>query len=202
MKLLQRLQTLVKVVVDDVIGEEAAPEKPSLPGETAANRLNALLDDAQARLDTLRLEHAEAVERQKRLTSQWQSADQRAQSLDQAVDAALLAGHEEQAANLLRQAQQTHAFADELADLRQASEQLAEQIGSAVAGHREQLAQMRVRFAALSDRERAAESLENLLQAQRERANQDESLNQAFLVNEEAIARREDRLAARQEWSA
>jgi phage shock protein A len=200
MKLVQRLQSLVKVAVEDVIGEEPAPEGHTHP-DSATSRLTALIDEAQSRLDTLRLELAEATERQKRITREWQAAAQKAQALEQAVDAAIAAGQEDRAATLLRQAQQAHAHAQELADLRQASEQFREQLRSAVESRQEQLSQLRQRYATLADRERTAEALESLLQVQRQQAGQDEATNQEFRAREEQIARHEDRLAARQEWS-
>ena len=86
-------------------------------------------------------------------------------------------------------------------ELRQASEDLANQLRAAVETRQVQLTQLRIRSQALADREHAAGLLETLLQSQREFTNQTDALSKAFHAREEQITRREDRLAARQEWS-
>jgi phage shock protein A len=201
MNLIQRLRALVQVAINDVLGEELAPESRSSPSESAGQHLEALLQQAQADLDTLRLKLAEALDRQKRIAQNFHEAAAKAQSFEDAVNAALVAGHDAQAANLLQKAQKAHAYEQDLDNLRCANEQLAGEIRVAVESRQEQLAQMRGRLQTLAVREQAAEALENLLQTQRDLERQSDSLQAGFLASEEQIARREDRLAARQEWS-
>jgi len=182
------------------LGEETGSEAGGFD-ETAANRLSQLLDESQSRLDALRMELAETVERHKRISQQGQALAEKAQALDRAVDAALQQGQDDRAADLLRQAQQARAQAQDLDELRQACEQLATQIRAAVESRQEQLIRLRSRMATLTDRERTAEALESLLKAQRVLDDQAEDLSSAFHLREEQITRREDRLSARQEWS-
>lgn len=201
MKWLKRLRTLAQVVMDDVLGEDADPAGHASPNTPAAHELAEMLAQAQSQLDTLRLELAQAQERQKRLTAQGQTASAQAQSLDASVDTALKAGQEDRAADLLKKMQRMSAYAQELEALRQESEQLTLQLKEAVETRQDQLTQLRLRAQALTDREHAAELLESLLTSQRTLARQTDDLSKAFQAREEQITHREDRLAARQEWS-
>ena len=57
MKLSQRILLLLKTAFNDLFGEDQVTEvRQALDGETTAERLNGLLDEAQHQLDLLRLE--------------------------------------------------------------------------------------------------------------------------------------------------
>lgn len=200
MSLTQRLRTLVRVAVHDLFGEDPLPEPSPKPDAGDARRLDDLLTEAQTRLDTLRLELAEAVEREKRLTRQGAEVAAQGKTLDEAVDAALRAGQEDRAAETLKKLQRTQAYGQELEALRQTSAQFTAQLRAEVETRQDQLAQLRIRAQALSAREQAAETLESLVKAQRDLAREAEALTKEFHAREEQITRREDYLAARQEW--
>lgn len=202
MKLIERLSALLKSLASDILGEETGEALSLAQGDGAdAERLAGLLEEAQGRLDALRLELADANGRQKRIALAWQEAQQNSQALDAAVDAALQAGEDDQARTRLVQAQRAQANAKELDELHQASGQLAEQIRAAVADQQERLALLRGRYQALVDRERTAKAMDDLLRAQKELAEQQSVLQKEFQQREAQIAQREDRLAARREWN-
>ncbi len=205
MKLSQRLTTLVKTAINDVLGEETVVEARP-PGRasknSAAEQLAERLSEAQARLDALQVELAEAVQREERVMREWQSVRTHAEELDLSVDIALQAGQDEKARQLLQRARQVAASAQELAELRQACEALSQQIRSALAFQQNQLDMWNSRYQAFSLRERSAEALEEMLQVQREISSQSEALHEEFQAQEERLAQREDRLAARREWLA
>ncbi len=198
MSLSHRLRALIRAAVHDVFGEDPLAE--TRPGSGEASRLDDLLTEAQTRLDTLRLELAEAVEREKRLARQGAETAAQVKTLDEAVDAALQAGREERAAETLKKLQRAQAYAQELESLRQTSAQYTVQLRAAVETRQDQLAQLRVRAQSLTARERAAETLEGLVKTQRDLARETDALTQEFHAREEQITRREDYLAARQEW--
>lgn len=198
MKLSHRLRTLIRTAVHDVFGEEPLAE--TRPGSGEVGRLDDLLAEAQTRLDTLRLELAEAEEREKRLARQGAETAAQVKALDEAVDAALQAGREAQAAETLKKLQRAQAYGQELESLRQTSAQYTVQLRAAITTRQDQLAQLRIRAQALSAREHAAETLESLVKAQRDLARETDALTQEFHAREAQITRREDILAARQEW--
>lgn len=204
MKLLQRFQMLAKTILNDVFGEDAElMERPTsrvegLPADTG-EQMSEMLAEAQTRLDALHIEAANAVSHAKSLERDWQQALARAKELDTHVDAALQAGQDDQAKLYLEDFRRADALAHELGELAQTSQQLADQLRAAAQEQQERLKDMRRRLQAMADRERHAQALEELLRLQREQARQAEALQAQFRQREEQIARREDRLATRQE---
>jgi len=201
MKLIRRLRTIAQAVVDDVLGEDTESQEQPVPDEPAIRQLTAVLDKAQVDLDDLRLELAKAVDREKRIAQDRQEASGQAQALDEAVDAALQDGDDDRAAGLLEQARQARARADELDELHQACQKLSGQIRAAVETRQGRLSEMRGRYQVLADRADTTEALESLTHTQQELARQTETLRTELRSREEQIVHREDRLAARQDWS-
>ena len=70
-----------------------------------------------------------------------------------------------------------------------------------MSGQQEQLDTLRRRALALTNRERSVAALSDLFGDQQSLARQTEKLQRELTEWEEQIARREDLLAARQEWS-
>ncbi|MBK9095006.1 MAG: hypothetical protein IPM84_20030 [Anaerolineae bacterium] len=114
MKLRAWLAAWWQTILRDLFGEgdEAGADRPrgSTSRERAADdRLNALLAEAQTRLDDLQTQRRAAVARRKRVELAWQAALAEVNRLDAAVDAALLEGEESQARRHLA-AQQLEAW--------------------------------------------------------------------------------------------
>ena len=202
MKLPQRILFLLKATWNDLFGEEQHSEiRQAISGDVTADRLSGLLNEAQQHLDTLRLELANAVTRQKRIAHGWQEALTQIQSLHLAVDEALNAGREQQARALLEQASLRQKSADELAELVRICEQHTSEVRAAVNKQQEQLDSLRRRSLLLEDRENSLTALTELFGTQQSLTRQTDTLQNELAEWEEQIARREDQLAARREWS-
>ncbi len=202
MKLSQRILLLLKAAANDLFGEDQVTEvRQALDGETNAERLTGLLDDAQRQLDSLRLELGNAVSHQKRIERAWQESAAQVKTLDAAADAAVQAGQDEQARETLAQLQSAQKNTAELEELARAVEQRSTDLRAAVNQQQERLDALRRRALALTDRERSVTSLAELLGDQQSLSRQTEKLHTELTAWEEQIARREDRLSARREWS-
>lgn len=202
MKLTQRLHLLLKTTLNDLFGEEPVTEaRRVIDGETTAERLTGLLDEAQRQLDTLRLELGKAVSHQKRIAQAWQEAVAHAKTLDAAVDTAVKAGDDDRAREYLAQVKPAQEAASELEELTQACEQRSADLRLAVNQQQERLDALRRRALALTDRERSVAALDELFGDQQSLARQTEKLQTELASWEEQIAHREDRLTARREWS-
>lgn len=202
MKLSQRILLLLKTAFNDLFGEDQVTEvRQALDGETTAERLNGLLDEAQHQLDLLRLELGNAVSHQKRIEQARQETAAHIKSLDAAADAAVQAGQDERAREYLVQLQSAQKHADDLEELARSVEQHSSDLRAAVSGQQEQLDTLRRRALALTNRERSVAALSDLFGDQQSLARQTEKLQRELTDWEEQIARREDLLAARQEWS-
>jgi phage shock protein A len=193
---------LLKAAANDLFGEEQTTDiRQKLAGETTAERLAGLLDEAQRQLDTLRLELGNAVSHEKRIAQASQAAAERVISLEAAVDAAVQAGQDDQAREYLAQVKPAQENARELEELVRACEQRSTDLRLAVNQQQERLDALRRRVLMLTDRERSVASLDELLGDQQSLARQTETLHAELTAWEEQIARREDRLTARREWS-
>ena len=199
MKLSQRLQMMLKALLDDLFGEEP---QPALASDASGDPLTPLVEQAQQWLDTLHLELADAADRHTRLEQAWRQASADTQALDGSVDAALQAGQTEQARDRLEQARRLQADAQELGELYQSSQQLLTQLGAAIQEQQARLEAMRRRSLVLADREHNASTLEDFLRLQRDLSSQASALQAEFTRREQQIARREDLLAARRELTA
>jgi phage shock protein A len=202
MKLSERIRLLLKAAANDLFGEDQVNEvRQTLNGETNAERLTSLLDEAQRQLDTLRLELGNAVSHQKRVERAWQESVAHVKSLDAAADAAIQAGQDERAREYLTQLQPAQKHANELEELSRAGQQHSNELRAAVNQQQEQLDTLRRRALALTDRERSVTALAELLGDQQSLARQTEKLHTELSAWEEQIARREDLLSARREWN-
>ncbi|MFZ5880484.1 MAG: hypothetical protein ACOY0R_14030 [Chloroflexota bacterium] len=201
MKLSERIRLLLKAAANDLFGEEAAEVRQALNGETTAERLGGLLDEAQRQLDVLRLELGNAVSHHKRIEQAWQEAVAQVKALDAAADAAIQEGQDERAREHLAQLQSAQKHAQELGELAQAGEHRSRDLRAAVNQQQEQLDTLRRRALTLTDRERSVTALAELLGDQQSLARQTEKMRTELAAWEEQIARREDRVSARREWS-
>ena len=202
MKLSQRIRLWLKAAAEDLFGEDQFTEvHQALNGETNADRLAGLLDEAQRQLDLLRLELGNAVSHQKRIERAWQESAAKVKTLDAAADAAIKAGQDERAREYLAQLQSAKRNTDELQELTRAIEEHSIDLRGAVNQQQEQLDALRRRALTLTDRERSVTALADLLGDQQSLSRQTEKLHTELTAWEEQIARREDHLSARREWS-
>ncbi len=202
MKLSERIRLLLKAAANDLFGEDQVTEvRHAINGETTTERLAGLLDEAQRQLDTLRLELGNAVSHQKRIERAWQESAAQVKSLDVAADAAIQDGQDERAREYLAQLQSAQQNAQELEELARAGEQRSADLRSAVNQQQEQLDALRRRVLTLTDRERSVTALAELLGDQQSLSRQTEKLHTELTAWEEQIARREDHISARREWS-
>ena len=202
MKLSQRIRLLLNAAANDLFGEDDVAEiRQVLNGETSAESLPGLLDDAQRQLDSLRLELGNAVSHQKQIERAQRESAEQVKALDAAADAAIQAGQDERAREYLVQFQSAQQNVCELEELARASEQRSTDLRTAVNQQQEQLDALRRRALTLTDRERSVTALAELLGDQQSLSRQTEKLRTELTEWEEQIARREDLLAARREWN-
>ncbi len=202
MKLSERIRLLLKAAVNDLFGEDQeAQASQVLNGETNAERLTSLLNDAQRQLDVLRMELGNAASHQKRIERACQESAAQVKALDAAADAAIQAGQDEQAREYLSQLQSAKMSANGLEELAQAIQQRSTDLRVAINQQQEQLDALRRRAFALTDRERSITTLTELLGDQQNLSRQTENLHSEMTAWEEQIARREDLLSARREWT-
>lgn len=202
MKLSQRIRLFLKAAANDLFGEDQITEvRQALDGDTNAERLTGLLDDAQCQLDALRLELSNAVSHQKRIERACRDSALQVKALDVAADAAVRAGQEQQARDYLLQLQSAQKNACELEELARAGQQRSTDLRAAINQQQEQLDTLRRRTLMLTDRERSLTALAELFGDQQSLSRQTEKLHRELTAWEEQIARREDLLAARREWS-
>jgi hypothetical protein len=202
MKLTQRLQFLLKAALNDLFGEEQMAEvRQNIDGETTAERLTGVLDEAQRHLDILRLELGNAVAHQKRIAQAWKDAEAHVKMLDAAVDEAVKSRQDEQAREYLAKVKPAQEVARELCELAEACEQRSADLRLAVNQQQDRLDTLRRRALALTDRERNITALDEIFGDQQSLSRQTEKLQTELSTWEEQIARREDHLTARREWS-
>lgn len=202
MNLSQRIRLFLKAAANDLFGEDQLMEvHQALNGETNAERLAARLDEAQSQLDSLRLELGNALSHQKRIERAWQASAAQVKTLDVAADAAVQAGQEERAREILAQLQSGQKNTDELEELARSVQQHSNDLRGAVNQQQEQLEALRRRSLALTDRERSVMALSEILGEQQSLVRQTEKLHTELIAWEEQIANREDLLSARQEWN-
>jgi phage shock protein A len=202
MKLSQRIRLLLQAAANDLFGEDQAAEvHQALDGETTAERLGRLLDDAQHQLDVLRMELGNAVSHQKRIERACQESAAHVKTLDVAADAAIQAGQDDRAREFLAQLQSAQRNTNELTELARSIEQHSTDLRAEVNKQQEQLDALRRRALALTDRERSVTALSELLGDQQNLSRQNEKLHTELTAWEEQIARSEDLLSARREWS-
>lgn len=202
MNLPQRILFLLKTAWNDLFGEDPQGEvRHVLSGESTSDRLSTLLDETQQHLDALRLELANVIAHQQRIRQTWQERLAEIQYLNTAVDEALKAGREDQARGLQSQINRLQKNADEMAELVHACQEQATEIRTAVNSQQEQLDTLRRRSVLLEDRENSLAALTEVFGAQQSLSRRADALQTELAEWEEQIARREDKLAARRDWS-
>ena len=202
MKLSQRIRLYLKAAANDLFGEDQVTEvRQTVNGETSAERLTSLLDDAQRQLDSLRLELGNAVSHQKRIERAWQESAAQIKALDAAADAAIQSGQDERARAYLTQLQSAQKNAHELEELARSVQQHSTDLRLAVNQQQEQLDALRRRALTLTDRERSVTALVEILGDQQSLSRQTAKLQTELTTWEEQIARLEELLSASREWN-
>jgi phage shock protein A len=196
MKLVQRLQTALRTVWNDVFSEGDEPQRSSTGTQQT---LGQILTEARDRLDALRVEWANVQARQRRIATERQEVLDQANALSAAADEALKAENEASARDKLAQLQRLQARAAELADLEQSFEQLNDLLQETVQSRQMQLERAQLKALELVERERNAAATEELLRQRSELRQQAADLRDSLSERQEEIARREDLLAARRE---
>ena len=191
MKWFDRILTSLRAAARDLLSEEDTPEE--------AERVESLLDTAQTRLRVLRSELAQAVAREKRIEIDWRAAWEQANALDAAIDSALRAGQDDVARSKIEEASRAQVKADELSERYQAAVRVTTRLREEVNALQTQIDEVQRRRTSVTDREQSAASLEQLHQLKREQRKETSTLRDELKSREEQIARREDKLSAKDE---
>jgi phage shock protein A len=190
MKWFDRILTALRSAARDLISED---------DEIEGDRVDTLLDAAQTRLTVLRDELAQAVAREKRAEIEWHAAWDQANALDGNVDQALRAGQDDLARIHIEQASRAQVKADELSEHYQACVRVTTRLREEVNALQTQLDDVIQRQTQLADRERSAESLEQLNRLKREQRRAASDLKRELEERAREVSKREDYLAAREE---
>ncbi|CAG0931450.1 hypothetical protein PLCT1_01766 [Planctomycetaceae bacterium] len=191
MKWIDRIFNSLRTAARDLLSED------DQPADAQADRSTALFAAANARLNVLRDELAQAIVREKRLEVEWHTAQTQADALNEAVDALLRASDDDAARSQIEPASRTQVKADELSERYQAAVRTTARLRDEVRSLQGQVDEARQQQEQLWLRENSAESLEKLHQLQREQRKDARTLNEDLASRRESVARREDRLSAR-----
>ncbi len=194
MKLLDSLALAVRTAARDLFGEE--DESPS-----EASRPATLLKTAQARLDALNEQLAQAVAREKRAEQAWQDAVAQASVLDDEVTAAVRAGQDDMARFKLAQLKQAKDAAQKFSITWQGFAVTSEKLRIEIQDMQAQLAEARRRMTQIGERENNAIAMEGLQRIRREQRAETTQMRAraALQTRDEQAAQREDNIAAREE---
>ncbi|HLF24896.1 MAG TPA: PspA/IM30 family protein [Anaerolineae bacterium] len=190
MNWLDRVLASLRRAIHDLISEEDLPE-----GAT----FSALLAAARVRIDALHIELDEATAREQRAEMELTVAQARLDTLNTSMDAALRTGQDVLAREHLEQAQAEQRKVDQLTERRRDYAQVAAKLRTEVRALQAQLDDTRRQVDQLADRERNAQAVEQLSQLRRDLRKFVATTRNDLGEREEQIARREDRLAAREE---
>jgi phage shock protein A len=191
MKWFDRILTSLRAAARDLLSEEDTPEE--------SDRLDSLLETAQTRLHVLRSELAQAIAREKRAEIDWRAGWEQANALDAGIDSALRAGQDDIARSQIEQASRAQVKADELSERYQACVRVTTRLREEVNSLAAQIDEVQRRRNSIADRELGAESLEQLHKLKREQRKEASTLTSDLKTREEQVARKEDRLSARDE---
>ena len=191
MKWFDRILTGLRAAARDLLSEEDTPEE--------SDRLDSLLETAQTRLHVLRSELAQAIAREKRAEIDWRAGWEQANALDAGIDSALRAGQDDIARSQIEQASRAQVKADELSERYQACVRVTTRLREEVNSLAAQIDEVQRRRNSIADRELGAESLEQLHKLKREQRKEASTLTSDLETREEQVARKEDRLSARDE---
>ncbi len=190
MKWFDRILTALRSAARDLISED---------DEIEGDRVEMLIEAAQTRLTVLRDELAQAVAREKRAEIEWHAAWDQANALDTNVDTALRTGQDDLARVHIEQASRAQVKADELSEHYQACVRVTTRLREEVSTLQTQLDDVIRRQTQLSDRERSADSLEQLNRLKREQRRAAADLKRDLEDRARQVSKREDYLAAREE---
>jgi len=199
MKLFERLRLVIQAALSDLFSEDTSTSHLGGAAAGASGLLEDRLAQAQASLDALRVELAQARALQRQAELEWQAARAQLPALDDAVDAAVGAGQDDLARQRLQALQRRQAHAGELERQVQAYAQAAEDLRREIEGLQSGLDEVRLKTRRLAEHERSAAGLEQSVQLRRELGRQLERLAEDIRRGEEQAARREDRAAALRE---
>lgn len=191
MKWFDRILTGLRAAARDLLGEE--------DNDAEADHVAALLDTAQTRLRVLRSELAQAIARETRAEIEWRAAWEQANALDATVDSALRAGQDDVARAKIEEASRAQVKADELSERYQACVRVSTRLREEVNALQTQIDEVRHRQDHIADRELGTGSLEQLNQLRRDQRKDTAVIDDKLKDRHEQVARREDRLAARDE---
>jgi phage shock protein A len=191
MKWIERLAAALRSAARDLISEE----------DTAIeeDRVGTLLAAAQTRLTVLRDELAKAIAREKQIEIEWQDALALANGLDTNVDEALRSGDDDLARAQIASASRAQIKADELAERYHACVRVSDRLRHEVQVLQREIDETQYRQLHLTDREHRVEALERLNQLKRDQRRAARSIDTDLGDRKEQIAKREDRIAAREE---
>jgi phage shock protein A len=187
MKLINRIKIALRTAVDDLISEEAADQEDPAEAQLSAIR---------ARLEKVRQELAAATVREKRAEKSYRTFLNTANTLNQALDAALLAGQVEPARKQVQQAAEALARAEETYERYLAFAQAADLLRAEIDSLQRQLEALQHHHESLADRESNVVMLERLNKLRREQLRQAAELRTKLEQARERLAVREDHLAA------
>jgi phage shock protein A len=187
MKLVERIRRLLRVAVNDLIGEEPLP-----PEDEVGARITAVAP----RLAQLRNELAAATVREKRAEREHRTALVRLNELNQVADKALGAGQEAEARRYLAQADQLLASVDSLQDRYLTYAQASLKLRAEIETLEAQLTTLRRQHESLADQEGNVAMLEKFNQARREQRQEVKAARDNLDALKERLAIREDHLAA------
>lgn len=191
MKWLEKIRHLIAITFHDLVAEGEIAEHDPLVEQ---------LEVAEAQLVALQHDCAEATARQKRLEMEWQAGFELLQSLNEQVDTALQAGADETAQQHLEQVRWFESRVEHLAELAQRWGEVTAKLQVNLRTQRAHLDELRRRRQALAESEQGTEMLERLQTLQREMRLAGR-LHSQLGEQEEQVAQRNDRLAAREELS-
>jgi len=195
MNLLNHFRLAVRTWLDEVFSEEAY-----LPETAQHDKMAALLTEAQAALNLLRANLSEATARNQRTQADWVQALAQVQALEMALDDDRRAGLHQ--ASQVKQRQLT-ALKQRVSLIKGALEYgqtIAQRLQVAVDGLQFRLDETRWNRAALATRNQMVELLMGLDRLDRELAHDEILLNDRLQDEEAALQKKEDWLAAREEW--
>ncbi len=193
MKWFDRILTALRSAARDLISEDEQTAGAD------ADRVEALIEAAQTRLNVLRDELAQAVAREKRAELEWHAAWDQANALDANVDNALRAGQDDLARAHIEQASRAQVKADELSENYQACVRITTRLREEVHALQAQLDDVVRRQNQLADREHGTESLEQISRLKREQRRAAAELKRDLEERAREVSKREDYLTAREE---
>lgn len=195
MNLWERLRMLLRVALNDLLGETAEPGT----GGLSTSAQDRLLADSQAQVDALKAELVEAVARDKRLEIDLQRLRAETTRADAAVDEALRAGQDDQARRLLAEARRLQADTARQEARWTESREVTARMQAAFREFETHLAAARRQMHELAEVEHNTSRLEDLEQVRRSLRQDMAALQDALDVRRETASRRGDKLAARQD---